>query len=145
LHCSCSTFLIIQSLKRLFFPTRIYIFFPIAMAASHNNPPSDFPPYAAHRLSYSFDPNLPPAPPPKPSSQEVSRQGTPAANQSLPPPPLGEQRGYTQVAESQQDEEQARVRDAAERLQDPGDRWLPRLLQDKSYGSSSRESTRPCD
>ena len=111
------------------------------MATSYNNPPSELPPYAAHRLSYSFDPNLPPAPPPKPSSQEVSRQGTPAVSQSLPAPPLGEHRGHNQVAEVQQDEEQqVRMRDAAKRIQDPGDRWLPRLLQDKSYVGSSRES-----
>jgi hypothetical protein len=110
------------------------------MAAFYSNPhASDLPPYAAQQRSYSLHPNLPPAPPPKPRSQDVSRQGTPAASQSLPSPPPGEQSEYTQAAAERPHEEE---RDAAERLQDPGDRWLPKLLQHKAYvGSSPTGST----
>jgi hypothetical protein len=101
--------------------------------ASPYNLPAELPSYAAHRMSQSFDPNIPPAPPPKPSSQEVSRQSTPAAGQSLPAPPLDEQRGYTPGTAGQQYHGQASMREAAEMPQDPGDRWLPKLLEDKSY------------
>jgi hypothetical protein len=107
------------------------------MAAAPYNMPSDLPPYAGHRLSYSYDPNMPPAPPPKPNSQEVSRQSTPATSQSLPLPTTGEQRGYIQAPDGRRDQEQAGMHEAAERSQDPGDRWLPKLLQDKSYVASA--------
>jgi hypothetical protein len=104
------------------------------MAAPYT-PSMELPSYAAHRMSQSYDPNLPPAPPPKPSSQEVSRQSTPAAGQpAVPPPltPLGDQRRYSPAVDGQQYQDQARMRDAAQIPQDPGDRWLPKLLEDKS-------------
>src|SRR5438045_7134147 len=131
--------------------------------------------------------DLPPAPPPKPNSQDISRQGTPASGHdpSPPPPPLSEQKAEAHVQQQQQqqhqhqhqhqqqdeeeeEEEKEEVRGSAagndtERVRDPGDRWLPKLLQDKTYGASfphkervreyeiatnrhagSRTSPRPC-
>lgn len=103
------------------------------MASSYNLP-AELPSYVGRRMSQSFDPNTPPAPPPKPSSEEVSRQSTPAAGQSLPAPPLDEQRGYAAATAGQQYHDQVSLRETAAIPQDPGDRWLPKLLEDKSYG-----------
>lgn len=92
------------------------------------------PSFAAHRMSQSFDPNIPPAPPPKPSSQEVSRQGTPVAGQPFAPPPPDVQRPYAHTVEGQQYREATPQHDptSAQSIPDPGDRWLPKLLEDKS-------------
>jgi hypothetical protein len=100
-----------------------------------SSPSPAYPPYHSHRHSQSFDPNTPPAPPPKPSSQEVSRRSTPAGSQPLPPPPphqqepVGTYEGHSQDHQSSQ---QAQV-SAAQSIQDPGEQWLPKLLEDKSY------------
>jgi len=103
------------------------------MAAPYRSP-VDVPSYAPHGISQSFDPNIPPAPPPKPGSQEVSRQGTPAAGQALPPPPPDAERSYMQDSESHPHQEDRRIRDEAraQKIQDPSDRWLPKILEDKS-------------
>jgi len=114
--------------------------FSLYKMANLYNPPAELPSYATHRMSQSFDPNIPPAPPPKPSSQEVSRQSTPAAGQSLPAPPLDDQRGYTPATAGQQYHDQTSIRDAAQIPQDPGDRWLPKLLEDKSCVLPAQES-----
>jgi hypothetical protein len=108
--------------------------------ANSYNPPAELPSYTVHRMSQSFDPNIPPAPPPKPSSQEVSRQSTPAAGLSLPAPPLDGQRAYSPATAGQQYYDQASMRDAAQIPQDPGDRWLPKLLEDKSCVLSAQRS-----
>jgi len=120
----------------ILFIYKIYIY---NMASSYNSP-AELPSYAARRMSQSFDPNIPPAPPPKPSSQEVSRQSTPAAGQSLPAPPLDDLRGYTPVTAGQQYHDQASMHDAVQIPQDPGDNWLPKLLEDKSCVLSVQES-----
>lgn len=103
-------------------------------------------PYAAHRVSQSFDPNVPPAPPPKPNSQEVSRQSTPVAGQSMLPPTPDGQRLYVSSTEGQQYREgvvsQDRVR--IQSIPDPGDRWLPKLLEDKSYIAHISNATSKC-
>ena len=101
-------------------------------------PSPAYPPYQPHRNSQSFDPNAPPAPPPKPSSQEVSRRSTPAGNQALIPPPPPQQREqfgiHGGVSDGSQFAQQARMREAtyAQQSQDPGEHWLPKILEDKS-------------
>ncbi|KAK0104734.1 hypothetical protein ONS95_005005 [Cadophora gregata] len=103
-----------------------------------SSPSPVYPPYQPHRSSQSFDPNLPPAPPPKPSSQEVSRRSTPAGSQPMPPPPPPQTQEaldtYGGRSEESQPSQQARFREQpyAQQTQDPGDRWLPRILEDKS-------------
>lgn len=94
--------------------------------------PPDYPPYQPHRNSQSFDPNTPPAPPPKPGSQEVSRRSTPATGGPLPPPPPQENAGNysTSPGDTQQ---AAHLRDLAyaQHTQDPGENWLPKILENK--------------
>jgi hypothetical protein len=94
-----------------------------------------YPPYQPHRNSQSFDPNAPPAPPPKPGSRESSRGHTPAGSQPLPPPPPPQQQAFgTYRSEDSQSTQQGRLRDAAyaQHIQDPGEKWLPKILEDKS-------------
>lgn len=104
-----------------------------------SSPSPAYPPYQTPRQSQSFDPNAPPAPPPKPSSQEVSRRSTPAGSiqQSLPPPPP--QTSGTFGAFEDQSSQQARIPAVAylQNTQDPGELWLPKILEDKSYVSTS--------
>lgn len=96
--------------------------------------------YSSHRNSQSFDANTPPAPPPKPSSQEVSRRNTPAGSQPWPPPPPPQQQQETfgtsgRTPGDQQSMQQARFREgphAQQQVQDPGEQWLPKILEDKS-------------
>lgn len=98
----------------------------LAMAESYGAS-GDLPSYASHRMSQQFDLNTPPLPPPKPNSQEVSRQGTPAsAGQHLLP--LETPRVFEQ---SPQSSEQAAAQ--AWSSQDPGPKWLPKILENKSY------------
>lgn len=102
-------------------------------------PPPAYPStYQPHRNSLSFDPNTPPAPPPKPSTQEVSRRGTPAGSQPLPAPPLPSQEAsgtYGANSELHQSPRQDQLRDVAhaQQIQDPGERWLPKILEDKRF------------
>ncbi|KAG4428735.1 hypothetical protein IFR05_015785 [Cadophora sp. M221] len=102
-----------------------------------SSPSPAYPPYQPHRNSQSFDPNLPPAPPPKPSSQEVSRRSTPAVNQPLPPPPPSQTQEalgtYGGSSDDPQPSQQARFREGAyaQQTQDPGEQWLPKILEDK--------------
>lgn len=77
--------------------------------------------------------HTPPAPPPKPpgSHHDVSRMSTPASGPVPCPPPLPEAIAATlsprgTPATSEQDA--ARPQD----LEDPGDQWLPKFLEDKS-------------
>lgn len=94
-----------------------------------------YPPYPPHRNSQSLDLNAPPAPPPKPNSQEVSRRGTPAGGQHIPPPLLPtETLGTYGTTEYASPGQQGRLREIvhAQDIQDPGDQWLPKILEDKS-------------
>jgi hypothetical protein len=101
-----------------------------------SSPSPAYPPYQPHRNSPSFDPNTPPAPPPKPCSQEVSRRSTPAGNQPLPPPPPQQEAfgtyGGGRPSDDPQSTQQARMREVAHAQQDPGEQWLPKILEDKS-------------
>ncbi|KAI1108077.1 hypothetical protein F5Y14DRAFT_117962 [Nemania sp. NC0429] len=93
--------------------------------------------------------NTAPTPPPKPSSHDVSRLGTPAGNSPRPRPPVPDN-GHGGASESTSTGGpvgQTLTTDASglipappanptrrpqEPLPDPGDAWLPRILQDKS-------------
>ncbi|TVY43181.1 hypothetical protein LSUB1_G001107 [Lachnellula subtilissima] len=103
-----------------------------------SSPSTAYPPYQPHRNSQSFDPNAPPAPPPKPSSREVSRRSTPAGGQPLPPPPPPQAEGFGTYGASDDPRalQQARFSNSevlyAEQIQDPGERWLPKILEDKT-------------
>lgn len=101
-----------------------------------SSPSPAYPSYQSHRNSQSFDPNTPPAPPPKPSSQEVSRRSTPAGTQPLPPPPPPHQQeaigSYDGQYDDRQSIQQGQVAAAAQNIQDPGEQWLPKILEDKS-------------
>ncbi len=103
-----------------------------------SSPSPAYPPYQSHRNSQSFDPNLPPAPPPKPSSREVSRRSTPAGSQPLPPPPPPQSQEafgtYGGGSNGPQLPQQARLLEGvyAQPTQDPGEQWLPKILEDKS-------------
>ena len=61
----------------------------------------------------------PPVPPPKPGSHETSRIATPTSA-GVPPPSEG------RIPSNN-------VNPAPTSIPDPGDQWLPRILQDKSY------------
>lgn len=96
-------------------------------------PSNDIPSYADHRASGSFDPNVPPKPPPKPRSEDVSRQSTPVLSQfphqpsplgAKPSPPTPERPLYA---------EQVGPQGAPQAIPDPGPNWLPKILEDKSY------------
>ncbi|ROW18007.1 hypothetical protein VPNG_00395 [Cytospora leucostoma] len=80
--------------------------------------------------------NTPPAPPPKPGSHEVSRLSTPITTQSpRPPPPLPDQQQLSELPETAgaggAQQAQAQVARPQE-IPDPGDQWLPKILEDKS-------------
>ncbi|PBP24504.1 hypothetical protein BUE80_DR004570 [Diplocarpon rosae] len=102
-----------------------------------SSPSPAYPSYQTHRTSQSFDPNLPPAPPPKPGSREISRRSTPAGSQPPPPPPpqaldaVGTDGGSASEPQSSQ---QVRVGEGQHtpQTQDPGEQWLPKILEDKS-------------
>lgn len=85
----------------------------------------------------SFDPNAPPAPPPKPNSREISRRNTPASGLPPPlPPPPSENNGPFQYHPSSEGPPRPQSYIATQQQpQDPGDQWLPKLLEDKSYVS----------
>ncbi|CZS90875.1 hypothetical protein WAI453_003917 [Rhynchosporium graminicola] len=120
-----------------------------------SSPSPAYPAYQTHRNSQSFDSNLPPAPPPKPSSQEVSRRGTPAGSQPLPPPPPPPPQTQTQIqealgayranSEDLQTSQQARFRERqyAQQTQDPGEEWLPKILEDKPKQDLAEILARP--
>lgn len=77
--------------------------------------------------------HTPPAPPPKPpGSHDVSRMSTPATSSQLPrpPPPLPETIAGELAAVA--GEEHTTVSPQQE-IPDPGDQWLPKFLEDKSY------------
>lgn len=98
-------------------------------------PSNDIPSYADHRASGSFDPNVPPKPPPKPRSEDVSRQSTPVLSQfSQQPSPLGS-RPSPQTPERSLYAEQVGPQGAPQAIPDPGPNWLPKILEDKSYVS----------
>lgn len=80
--------------------------------------------------------STPPAPPPKPGSHEVSRMSTPITTQSpraAPPPPdqqqLSELPDATGAAGGGAQPAQVARPQA---IPDPGDQWLPKILEDKS-------------
>ncbi|KAL6810722.1 hypothetical protein GGI42DRAFT_314785 [Trichoderma sp. SZMC 28013] len=86
----------------------------------------------------SFPPDshapTPPILPPKPSSQEPSRIGTPASTAPPPPPSSLSEAGQhyrTAVLPSATPPPLPSVPRAAE-IPDPGEQWLPQILQDKS-------------
>ncbi|KUI63150.1 hypothetical protein VP1G_10272, partial [Cytospora mali] len=93
--------------------------------------------------------NTPPAPPPKPGSHEVSRMSTPITTQSPRAAPPTDQQ---QQQQQQQQKFPSELPDAAagtaaatgvggsqqaqvarpQAIPDPGDQWLPKILEDKS-------------
>jgi hypothetical protein len=99
-----------------------------------SSPSPAYTPYQPHRNSQSFDPNTPPAPPPKPNSQEVSRRSTPAGAQPLPPPPPSEAAGSYGAKSEDPPSQQARM-SHAQHIEDPGEQWLPKILEDKPYAT----------
>lgn len=90
----------------------------------------------------------PPLPPPKPSSHEASRLGTPSISQSPRPSSLadngfgieGKGKGIDTDASglipapSRYDSHRLRQQQQVPpEIPDPGDTWLPKFLEDKSY------------
>ncbi|RDL42123.1 Uncharacterized protein BP5553_02102 [Venustampulla echinocandica] len=115
-----------------------------------SSPSPAYPPYQTHRHSQSFDPNTPPAPPPKPGSQEISlsRRSTPAGSQPLPPPPPPQPDAagmYGRGSEDLQSAQQARFHEvtSAQQIQDPGEQWLPKMLEGKSKQDLTDVFTKP--
>jgi hypothetical protein len=90
-------------------------------------------------LSYGTT-DVAPVPPPKPIEQESSRQGTPASLQGLsaqyppppPPPPHASDRPADARVHHMGTEGPAAAGTTRASVEDPGDRWLPKLLQDKT-------------
>ncbi|KAM3436112.1 hypothetical protein NHJ13734_005270 [Beauveria thailandica] len=91
----------------------------------------------------------PPAPPPKPGSHETSRMATPSgagSSSSVPPPPppppgygnyganepLQLQHVQAADAEAAGVQQQQQQLDVPQPMPDPGENWLPEMLQDKS-------------
>jgi len=109
--------------------------------------PSPSSSYLPYQTPSAFGANAPPAPPPKPSSQEVSRRSTPADGQPWSPPqltpPASEAFGtYGTGSDSRQ---QGRVREVAhaQLAPDPGPQWLPKILEDKSKQDLSDVLAKP--
>jgi hypothetical protein len=77
----------------------------------------------------------PPIPPPKPGSHDTSRMSTPQTSQSPRPPPPPPQDGQSSAVDAYGLPPAARqpVIAPAQEIADPGDQWLPRFLEDKSY------------
>ncbi|KAH8592419.1 hypothetical protein B0O99DRAFT_517580 [Bisporella sp. PMI_857] len=94
---------------------------------------SSYPSYQPHRNSQTFDSNTPPAPPPKPSSQEVSRRSTPAGGPPLPAPPPQSHDGLGSYSNDTPLSQHGSIREPAyaQHTQDPGENWLPKILEDK--------------
>ncbi|KAI1120907.1 hypothetical protein F5Y10DRAFT_113431 [Nemania abortiva] len=88
----------------------------------------------------------PPVLPPKPNSHDVSRLGTPVANSPRPPPPVPDNSYGGGLESMGASSSRSPATDASglilaptsiarqhrEPVPDPGDAWLPRMLQDKS-------------
>ncbi|KAI0828387.1 hypothetical protein F5Y06DRAFT_224207 [Hypoxylon sp. FL0890] len=86
----------------------------------------------------------PPVPPPKPSSHDASRLGTPAAaNSPRPPPPVPDdaflrsidgkgKSAATMDASGLIPAPMGYLNTESEIVPDPGDQWLPKILEDKS-------------
>lgn len=101
--------------------------------------PANYPPYQGNIARNSFyDSNAPPAPPPKPNSQEASRRGTPAGGTPFPPSgPPGADNYNTERTGTQDFSNVQRANTPAapqrEVIQDPGENWLPEALKDVSF------------
>ncbi|KAI1824245.1 hypothetical protein F4861DRAFT_539267 [Xylaria intraflava] len=99
---------------------------------------------------YTTSTPTPPIPPPKPNSHDVSRLGTPSTNSPRPPPPIPDG-AYSGGLESMESNNGGMpmttdasglipappapggpTREQQEPIPDPGDRWLPKILEDKS-------------
>ncbi|ROW11182.1 hypothetical protein VMCG_01486 [Cytospora schulzeri] len=85
--------------------------------------------------------STPPAPPPKQGSHEVSRMTTPITTQSpRAPPPLPDQQQHSELPETAAAAAAAASAGGSQPAQvvrpqaipDPGDQWLPKVLEDKS-------------
>lgn len=81
--------------------------------------------------------STPPAPPPKPGSHEVSRMSTPITTQSpRAPPPLPDQQQHSDLPEAAAAAAGGGAQPAQvarpQAIPDPGDQWLPKVLEDKS-------------
>jgi hypothetical protein len=78
--------------------------------------------------SYTPDPtSTPPVPPPKPGSHDASGINTPTTA-GYPPP----------VTTSEGRQLPSAVAPPPNQIPDPGDQWLPQILQDKSYVVTTR-------
>lgn len=98
------------------------------------------PPSVPGQGSPAIAPDTPPPPPPKPSSHDVSRQGTPLSGPgptSRPPPIQSPKqpetpRQATGAGEEQQQQQAQQVQELPEppRIEDG---WLPDVVKDKSY------------
>ncbi|KAL2154135.1 hypothetical protein VTH82DRAFT_2811 [Thermothelomyces myriococcoides] len=80
--------------------------------------------------------HTPPAPPPKPPGTfDVSRMGTPTSGPGPRPPPLPEvsTTGPSSAVSSSDSNTKHQHGLTQEDVADPGDKWLPKFLQDKSY------------
>src|ERR1700712_3519729 len=98
---------------------------------------------------YTPTPPPPPLPPPKPNSHDTSRLGTPSVSQSPRPSPLtdngfsGQEGKGKGLATESSGLIPAPTRHSSQHphlppqqsqdLPDPGEQWLPRFLEDKSY------------
>ncbi|KAL8419418.1 hypothetical protein RB594_002587 [Gaeumannomyces avenae] len=86
--------------------------------------------------------SAPPVLPPKPGSHEASRMGTPAASSQSPrPPPFPDQQGggggLPEAASGAQQQQQQ-----PEQIpEDPGDQWLPKMLEDRKQDLADILST----
>jgi hypothetical protein len=73
--------------------------------------------------------NTPPVPPPKPpASQDVSRISTPSTGEAPRHPPFHD----STVAELGGQPGVGQTNPSGQELEDPGDKWLPKFLEDKS-------------
>ncbi|KAL3420703.1 hypothetical protein PVAG01_07148 [Phlyctema vagabunda] len=102
--------------------------------------PPAYPAY--NRLSQQpFNPNTPPAPPPKP----VSRRGTPAATQGLPPPPPDHpgHQPTNEVTNRPLPPSRLQETSTPRGLADPGEQWLPSTLEEKSKQDLAEVLSRP--
>ncbi|EYE91248.1 vacuolar protein sorting family 37 protein [Aspergillus ruber CBS 135680] len=99
-------------------------------------PPSIYPPSSSpFVVSQAINADTPPPPPPKPSSHDVSRNGTPQMNPVLPiPPSQAYQEGYSQGRARAQSVNAAQSPAPGNLPRPPTveEGWLPDVVRDKS-------------
>lgn len=97
--------------------------------------------YTSYQTSFSGSHTTPPPPPPKPSAQETNFANTSLESQSNTPTTIKERSiNYTRATHVHtQPAEYGQLQGIVHppQSQDPGERWLPKILENKSFVAPS--------